>query len=125
VPVLPAPRPERDAGAPGALVLSPGSGVRSRGRGGRGCVVTRRIAVVLVLLAASIPAAARGQEAADPYRGGERAQDLVVWITGAGIDGAGVVFGFDGRYASVMTAAHVIRAGNRYVRTHISPRLPP
>lgn len=75
-----------------------------------------RICATLALLAALLlPAPARAQESTDPYRGGERAQDLVVWITGAGIDGAGVVFDYDGRYASVMTAAHVIRAGNQYI----------
>lgn len=76
-------------------------------------------AAVAALLAlaggAFLPAPVRCQERADPYRGGERAQDLVVWITGAGVAGAGVVFDFDGRYASVMTAAHVVRAGNQYV----------
>jgi hypothetical protein len=77
----------------------------------------RRAPAVLLalLLSARLPAAARSEEGADPYRGGERAQDLVVWISGDGIAGAGVVFDYDGRHASVMTAAHVIRSGNQYV----------
>ncbi len=67
------------------------------------------------LLAAPLQTPARAQGEGDPYHGGERAQDLVVWITGAGVAGAGVVFDFDGRYASVMTAFHVVRSQNRYL----------
>ncbi|HSL82334.1 MAG TPA: trypsin-like peptidase domain-containing protein [Thermoanaerobaculia bacterium] len=77
---------------------------------------TARRLLLLSLLVAAVPAAtARGQLAGDPYHRGERAQDLVVWIAGADAAGAGVVFDYDGRYASVMTALHVIRAQGRYL----------
>jgi len=63
---------------------------------------------------AVLAAPAQGQQA-DPYGGGDRAQDLVVWITGAGVAGAGVVFDYDGRHASVMTALHVLRPQGQYL----------
>lgn len=67
------------------------------------------------LMAATLQPPVRAQDDGDPYDGGERARDLVVWITGAGVAGAGVVVDFDGRYASVMTALHVVRSQNRYL----------
>jgi hypothetical protein len=73
-----------------------------------------RCLLPLLLFAALLAAPARGREA-DPYGGGERAQDLVVWITGAGVAGAGVVFDYDGRHVSVMTALHVLRPQDRYL----------
>ncbi len=73
------------------------------------------LAIGLVLAGTALPRPAAAQGSGDPYSGGDRAQDLVVWVTGAAIAGAGVVVDFDGRYATIMTAAHVLREGNHYV----------
>lgn len=65
--------------------------------------------VAALALAPPLPA----EELAE-YGGGDRAQDLVVWISGPDVAGAGVVFAYDGRYAHVMTALHVARAQGQY-----------
>ncbi len=77
---------------------------------------SRSVAALLVSLAfAMLSATPVRSQPADTYGGGDRAQDLVVWITGAGVAGAGVIFDFDGRYASVMTALHVLRPQGEYL----------
>ncbi|HYG63193.1 MAG TPA: CsgG/HfaB family protein [Thermoanaerobaculia bacterium] len=73
-------------------------GIRSRIRG---------LACGLVLLAAAWPAAGQGNRAA-LYEEGEQAQRLIVRLTAANTEGAGILFHADAQYAYGITAKHVV-----------------
>lgn len=69
---------------------------------------------LLVLVCTSSYGVVQGEEWTPLHSQGDRAKDLVVWITGAGFtDGAGIVFHVDGKSAWALTARHVVRHGSK------------
>lgn len=76
----------------------------------------RKLLPALLLAACSVtmPAIAQGDRA-DLYEENERAQALVVRLTGATTEGAGIIFQIDEQLAYGLTAKHVLFQGGRVV----------
>jgi PEGA domain/Trypsin-like peptidase domain/Curli production assembly/transport component CsgG len=71
--------------------------------------------LALAWVAAAIPAAAAGADRADLYQRSERAEALVVRLTGPNTDGAGILVNVDDKHAYGVTAKHVVFQQGRVV----------